>query len=158
MIDTNISHTSFITESNKIEGINRQPSFDEEAEFKRFMELDEITIEDLKKFVSVCAPNHVLRNKIGLNVRVGGYYAPAGGVIIEKQLRSILHYMSTNGAYKTHIAYELLHPFTDGNGRSGRALWAWQMSRQKDGWSRQAWHSLGFLHTFYYQALGNARS
>lgn len=45
--------------------------------------------------------------------------------------------------WEVHIAYEMLHPFTDGNGRSGRMLWAWQMRN----------FPLDFLHTFYYQTL-----
>ena len=40
------------------------------------------------------------------------------------------------------------HPFTDGNGRSGRALWLWQMNNHAP---------FGFLHTFYYQTLENSR-
>ena len=147
----------FIIESNAIEGIQRPPTDEEIAEFKRFIALDKIPIKDVKKFITVYAPGRILRNKIGLNVSVGGYYAPVGGAYITKKLRWILDDMEINGPYKTHVEYELLHPFNDGNGRSGRAIWAWMMNRQKDGWSRQAWHSLGFLHTFYYQALSNAR-
>ncbi len=54
--------------------------------------------------------------------------------------------------YISHVAYENLHPFTDGNGRSGRALWLWQMMH---GTMRQVnmARDLGFLHTFYYQTL-----
>ena len=37
----------------------------------------------------------------------------------------------------------------DGNGRSGRILWAWQMIEH----NINPGLSLGFLHTFYYQAL-----
>lgn len=49
---------------------------------------------------------------------------------------------------RAHVEYETLHPFMDGNGRSGRVLWAWQMRR--DGRDPL---QLGFLHAFYYQAL-----
>jgi hypothetical protein len=47
---------------------------------------------------------------------------------------------------EAHVRYETLHPFTDGNGRTGRALWYWMMV----GSSRA---DLGFLHAFYYQTL-----
>lgn len=143
----------FIEESNRIEGIVRAPTGAEIEEFIDFMALDKITIKDLKQFVSVYAPGHVLRNRAGLNVSVGGYYAPFGGKRITTRLSEILDNMEQEGAYKTHIAFELLHPFTDGNGRSGRAIWAWQMLRKHGKLPK-----IGFLHSFYYQALSCARN
>lgn len=147
----------FIRESNRIEGIHCEPTLKEIAEFERFIGLDTVTIKDLKQFVSVYAPGQRFRGAKGLNVSIGGELAPLGGQFMYYKTQEILDNLEQEGAYKTHVAYELLHPFTDGNGRSGRALWAWQMNRAKDGWSRSAWLSLGFLHTFYYQTLQNAR-
>lgn len=46
----------------------------------------------------------------------------------------------------------MLHPFMDGNGRTGRAVWAWAM--QRDG---QDPFALSFLHRFYYQTLEYSR-
>ncbi len=46
------------------------------------------------------------------------------------------------------VRYELLHPFSVGNGRSGRTLWAWCMLRRGDDP-----FTLPFLHRFYYQTL-----
>ena len=51
-----------------------------------------------------------------------------------------------------HQRYETLHPFMDGNGRSGRALWAWQ--RLQRGESPFA---LGFLWAYYYETLQQSR-
>ena len=48
-------------------------------------------------------------------------------------------------AWTAHCEYEALHPFTDGNGRSGRAIWLWLMHDA----------SLGFLHRFITKRLEN---
>lgn len=132
----------FIRESNKIEGINRNPTQEEIDEFNRFMDLREVTVKELQVFVAVYQPNARLRNEYGLNVRVGNYYPPFGGPEIYSLLESILNIQN---AFDQHINYEKLHPFTDGNGRSGRALWAW---KNRD-------LSLGFLHRFYYDTLNH---
>lgn len=133
----------FVAESNMIEGINRAPTQKELAEFSRFIALPKVTIEELVRFVKVYQPSARLRDEVGLDVRIGAYYPPPGGPEIRDQLRALLD--SQDGCYSKHIAYEALHPFTDGNGRSGRMLWAWQAGVS----------SLSFLHRFYYQTLAN---
>jgi hypothetical protein len=132
----------FIRESNKIEKIFREPTHQEMREFIRFMALNKVTIEDLNVFVSVYEPKAKLRDQYNMNIRVGRYYPPFGGPDISIKLQEILDNTQLT-SYQRHVEYEKLHPYTDGNGRSGRMLWAWQ---QRD-------LSLGFLHMFYYQVL-----
>ncbi len=133
----------FVRESNRIEGILCATPDAIEAH-ERFLELDKITVADLEKFVDVVQPGAMLRRKAGMNVRVGYHVAPPGGHAIEVELTNLLMRMQWRGAYETHLAYEDLHPFTDGNGRSGRALWLWEMDGEAP---------VGFLHKFYYQTL-----
>jgi hypothetical protein len=133
----------FVRESNRIEGIVRKPTRAEMKAHNLFLGLEDIRVADLEGFVAVCQPGAVLRRKVGMNVHVGDYVAPMGGRNIEIDLIGILSRKDQLGPYLTHIEYEQLHPFTDGNGRSGRALWLWQMRNAP----------LGFLHHFYYQTL-----
>ena len=141
----------FIVESNKIEGILRDPTEEEMKEFFRFMELPLITVEELQKFVSVYQPNAKLRDKYGMDVRVGRYYPPQGGPNITRGLNNLLDFVNhpRGDAYDMHLKYEGIHPFTDCNGRSGRMMWAWKM-----GWDGL---TLGFLHKWYYQTLSASR-
>ncbi len=142
----------FVQEGNRIEGIRRgisDPQTGREIKaHERFLMLDKVTVRDIEDFVGVVQPDAALRRWAGQNVRVGNHIAPPGGPEIEMRLENILDHMLKHGAYKTHLAYEDLHPFTDGNGRSGRVLWLWQM----DGHA-----PIGFLHRFYYQTLDASR-
>jgi Fic family protein len=141
----------FIYESNRIEGIRRKPTKAEVAEFSRFLQLERPTVAELEHFVSVYQPGAVLRDKPGLDVRVGTYCPPKGGPEIRQQLEELIRYFRIEGPYKAHMIYESIHPFTDGNGRSGRMLWAWHMHHI--GYAFE----LGFLHKFYYQTLSEYR-
>lgn len=138
----------FIRESNRIEGIHRDPTDCEWEATKAFLKLQEPKIADLEAFVAAIAPGHRLRDQYGLNVRVGDHVAPAGCPEIRQSLNTILgRACGGEDAWRVHLDYEALHPFTDGNGRSGRLLWLWQMGDAP----------IGFLHQFYYQTLSNIR-
>jgi hypothetical protein len=149
----NIALTAFVKESNMIEGIYRLPTADELSATAEFLSRADITVLALQTLVGVYAPGHTLRDRKGLDVRVGSYIAPPGGPAIRERLGVLLDHANAGAdAYLVHCDYEMLHPFTDGNGRSGRALWAWTMSR--NGGDPFA---LPFLHRFYYQTLEHAR-
>lgn len=141
----------FVRESNRIEGILRDPTGTEYGAHRKFLGLATVTVGDLVRFVSAVQPDAILRDREGLDVRVGNHRPPPGHPGIAGALGFILDNVTAGvDAYTTHQRYETLHPFTDGNGRSGRALWLWQMIHQSgDRWALKR----GFLHTWYYQSL-----
>lgn len=148
-----ISVVDFVAESNRIEGINRKPTEAEITAHLALLNAREITVQELETFVNVIQPGAVLRRAPGQNVRVGSHVAPYGGPAIERGLRGLLAELPYDmPPYEAHIAYEKLHPFVDGNGRSGRALWAWHMRQ-----TNQDPFALPFLHRWYYQSLDAAR-
>ena len=147
--ESRLNVRSFVRESNRIEGIVREPTGEEIAATVAFIGLSKITVADIENLVNVYQPGVRLREIDGMNVRVGAHIAPLGGPDIRPVLDGILVKANGSGwtAYQVHQEYEHLHPFMDGNGRSGRALWLWMMlDRGQD-------VSLGFLHHWYYQSL-----
>lgn len=141
----------FVRESNRIEGIHRHPTDTEVRVHMQFLELPEIRLVDLRNFVHIVQPDAVLRETRDLNVRVGRHTAPPGGPEIRHKLEAWLEVVNFckndrrfMDQWQLHADYLVLHPFTDGNGRSARALWLWTMDGEAP---------LGFLHEFYYQTL-----
>lgn len=141
---------TFIAESNLIEGIYREPSNAEIDAVDVFLNSD-ATEESLNAMQAVFAPGYPLRSCVGMDVRVGSHIAPRGGPQIVVRLNEIIEHAHTvKNPWQVHCEFETLHPYLDGNGRTGRMLWAWHMMEL----GRDPF-ALPFLHRFYYQTLEN---
>lgn len=137
----------FVRESNRIENIHREPTTAEINRLAAFVGLPRVETDDVVSFVKFTQPDAVLRDSTAIHgVRVGNHVAPPSGPEIRFNLGVILGNMQRgfDTPFETHCAYLNLHPFTDGNGRSSRAIWLWQMNGNAP---------IGFLHHFYYQTL-----
>lgn len=138
----------FVRESNWIENIRREPT-EEELDAHWLLLAEPYSVEAIRKFVRSVAGAE-LRDSVGMDVIVGDHRPPPGHPEMSKWLQDIL--TKTVDAHYRHCCYETLHPFIDGNGRSGRAIWLHDMLRA----SRYVPDFL-FLRHFYYQTLSEFR-
>ncbi len=155
----------FIVESNAIEGITKFDGPEQLEAYIQFLDQKELTVPIIEDFAlglyetTVAQPGHYeepeLRRRKGQDVRVGSFIPQKGGPRLVTELKGLLKLINIQedsfSAYTLHRNYETLHPLTDYNGRTGRAIWAWLMI--KDGYTFE----LGFLHKWYYQSLDHDR-
>ncbi len=147
---------AFVKMSNGIEGILGNPTFTELTAHDEFMKLETVHIPDLERFVTAIQPGARLRLAKEDTVTVGAHIPPAPGQAVLYNLQNMLDALASNPykptPYKLHCAYLTLHPFTDGNGRSARALYAWQSNKLE----YTGYLERGFLKQFYFDALGDS--
>jgi len=145
---------ALLWESNLIEGIDK-PITEKQIEASRYIiETQQVGVADLSNWVLLFQPDGLLRDQYKMNVRVGVHIPPGGGPHITSRLESLMIQMRRGraSAYKCHIDYLNLHPFMDGNGRSGRILLLWQAWHHEPKLFMDALQN-GLLHTWYMETM-----
>lgn len=146
----------FVIESNMIEGITiTGAALDKAVYWHQELLASACEVRDLVRFAyGACGPHCAPREFPNQNVRVGRHIAPQGGPQVIRTLEAIVSDAAYLNPFDTHRDFLTLHPFMDGNGRTGRALWLWQLATfPRNAREFERAKALGFLHTFYYQTL-----
>lgn len=146
----------FVIESNMIEGIAiTGTALDKAVLFHQELLESAGEVRDLVRFAyGACGPHCAPREFPNQNVRVGNHIAPQGGPEVIRVLGAILADAPYVSPFDTHRNLLTLHPSMDGNGRTTRAFWLWQLKTfPRHAAEFRRVQELGFLHTFYYQTL-----
>ena len=119
----------FVSVSNKMSGIDRRPTEAEIAAHRGLLATNNLRVENLEMFVDNVARGARLRDEADLGIWDDGIMfrvePKADLATIVKGVRSL-----AASPQRLHRLYSLLHPFTDGNARCGRALIMWQVIRR----------------------------
>ena len=116
----------FVRENNRLAGILRDPSPAEIGAHRGLLAARTLRVEHLTIFVHHVQASAKLRADAAAGEKVwrrrASVYAALEGIILTAQEGLFC-------PYRLYRLYMLLRPFTDANGRSGRALWLWQVAQ-----------------------------
>ncbi len=165
-IGTTKNLLSFVLESNFIENIRDPARAERECPmYEQLLAQDKLDVECVCDFAAeVTEGAGRLREKAGMDVTVMGFRPPPGGPHIKADLADLLERVNSYRSawadggidpWTAHCQFETLHPFIDGNGRTGRVIWLWQKTHRGSYGTRDVPPS--FLKQFYFQTLDKSR-
>lgn len=129
----------FLEESNAIEGVyDKEPLRKAQKAWEYVFNLDKLNITDILETHRILMQGHLTGLELGgfrtVDVWVGGRKGAEPWLVpqlVKAWLKQLKSQKSEKEIKKSHITYEKIHPFIDGNGRTGRIFMNWQ--RVKNG-------------------------
>ena len=142
---------SLARQSREIEGITY--GVEDAGDRLRKFVFGELTPGSVRNFCFAEA-NATLRDRPGADVMIGGRLCPPGGLGIQAKFITLIKEAAKPNAslWGTHASFLWLHPFTDGNGRTARAIFLWQALRRSPVYARRL-DAIPLLQVLYYESL-----
>lgn len=125
----------FIKGSNRIEGITDEAEIEQSLKAWEYLkDQPAITHEVVKEVQRIITANQAELDNTQrgayrkIPVRIGGRYAPNAG-LVPALMDNFLADMELMTPLVAHVRFESIHPFVDGNGRTGRMIMWWHMAK-----------------------------
>ena len=121
----------FVRISNRMAGITREPTVSEISAHRGLLAANALRVENLEMFVHHVAQGAQVRSETGARA-VSADEEITSAEELKADLATIVLAAQKQAAspQRLHRIYTMLSPFTDGNGRAGRALRRWQIMRK----------------------------